>query len=151
LARLNERVDRFGARIVPARSIDCCRCTEWLPIRRVDAGAVVWGDRRPQRRARAQGRRHRRIFDNIRKFIRYAMTGNSAEIWVLFLALAAEPGERGLMRRPPRPPTESVFAHGLWQHALLVGILIAGLCLACAALVTAAVEAEKAWRRRPQS
>ncbi|ACB35551.1 ATPase, P-type (transporting), HAD superfamily, subfamily IC [Leptothrix cholodnii SP-6] len=102
-------------------------------------------------------REGRRIFDNIRKFIRYAMTGNSAEIWVLFLAplvglpipllpihilwinlvtdglpglaLAAEPGERGLMRRPPRPPTESVFAHGLWQHALLVGILIAGLCL----------------------
>ncbi len=102
-------------------------------------------------------REGRRIFDNIRKFIRYAMTGNSAEIWVLFLAplvglpipllpihilwinlvtdglpglaLAAEPGERGLMRRAPRPPTESVFAHGLWQHALLVGILIAGLCL----------------------
>ncbi|HET6788787.1 MAG TPA: HAD-IC family P-type ATPase, partial [Aquabacterium sp.] len=102
-------------------------------------------------------REGRRIFDNIRKFIRYAMTGNSGEIWVLFLApllalpipllpihilwinlvtdglpglaLATEPAERGVMQRPPRPPTESVFAHGLWQHALWVGLLIAALCL----------------------
>ncbi len=102
-------------------------------------------------------REGRRIFDNIRKFIRYALTGNSGEIWVLFLApllgmpvpllpiqilwvnlvtdglpglaLAAEPAERGVMQRPPRPPRESVFAHGLWQHALLVGLLIGALCL----------------------
>jgi Ca2+-transporting ATPase len=102
-------------------------------------------------------REGRRIFDNIRKFIRYALTGNSGEIWVLFLApllalpipllpihilwvnlvtdglpglaLASEPAERGVMRRPPRPPQESVFAHGLWQHALWVGLLIGGLCL----------------------
>ncbi|MEJ6001725.1 cation-translocating P-type ATPase [Paucibacter soli] len=102
-------------------------------------------------------REGRRIFDNIRKFIRYALTGNSGEIWLLFLApllglpipllpihilwvnlvtdglpglaLAAEPAERGVMRRPPRPPQESVFAHGLWQHALWVGLLIGGLCL----------------------
>ena len=33
------------------------------------------------------------------------------------------------MQRPPRPPGESVFAHGLWQHALWVGLLIGGLCL----------------------
>ena len=104
-------------------------------------------------------REGRRIFDNIRKFIRYALTGNSGEIWVLFLApllgmpipllpihilwvnlvtdglpglaLAAEPAERGVMRRPPRPPGESVFTHGLWQHALWVGLLIGALCLAC--------------------
>ena len=102
-------------------------------------------------------REGRRIFDNIRKFIRYALTGNSGEIWVLFLApllglpmpllpihilwvnlvtdglpglaLAAEPAERGVMQRPPRPPGEGVFAHGLWQHALWVGLLIGGLCL----------------------
>ncbi|HSW04383.1 cation-translocating P-type ATPase, partial [Aquabacterium sp.] len=102
-------------------------------------------------------REGRRIFDNIRKFIRYALTGNSGEIWVLFLAplaglpipllpihilwvnlvtdglpglaLAAEPAERGVMQRPPRPPQESVFAQGLWQHALWVGLMIGGLCL----------------------
>lgn len=99
----------------------------------------------------------RRIFDNIRKFIRYAMTGNSGEIWTLFLAplmglpipllplhilwvnlvtdglpglaLAAEPAERDVMWRPPRAPDESVFAGGLWQHTLWVGLLIAALCL----------------------
>ena len=102
-------------------------------------------------------REGRRIFDNIRKFIRYALTGNSGEIWVLLLAplmglpipllpihilwvnlvtdglpglaLAAEPAERGVMQRPPRPPDESVFAHGLWQHTLWVGLLIGALCL----------------------
>ncbi len=107
-------------------------------------------------------REGRRIFDNIRKFIRYAMTGNSGEIWTLFLAplmgmpipllplhilwvnlvtdglpglaLAAEPAERGVMRRPPRPPGESVFAGGLWQHTLWVGLLIATLCLGVQAL-----------------
>ena len=31
-------------------------------------------------------REGRRIFDNIRKFIRYTMTSNSGEIWTLFLA-----------------------------------------------------------------
>lgn len=106
-------------------------------------------------------REGRRIFDNIRKFVRYALTGNSAEVWTLFLApllglpmpllpihilwinlltdglpglaLAAEPAEAGVMRRPPRPPNESLFAHGLWQHALLIGLLMAGLCLAAQA------------------
>jgi Ca2+-transporting ATPase len=102
-------------------------------------------------------REGRRIYDNIRKFVRYAMTGNSGEIWTLFLAplfglpmpllpihilwvnlvtdglpglaLAAEPAERGIMQRPPRPPQESLFAHGLWQHVLGVGLLIGTLCL----------------------
>ncbi|MDO8456131.1 MAG: cation-translocating P-type ATPase [Burkholderiaceae bacterium] len=102
-------------------------------------------------------REGRRIFDNIRKFVRYAMTGNSGEIWTIFLApmlglpipllpihilwvnlvtdglpglaLAAEPAERGIMQRPPRPPQESLFAHGMWQHILWVGLLLGGLCL----------------------
>ena len=103
-------------------------------------------------------REGRRIYDNIRKFVRYALTGNSGEIWVLFLApllglplpllpihilwinlvtdglpglaLAAEPAERGVMRRPPRPVGESLFAQGLWQHALVLGLLMGALCLA---------------------
>ena len=102
-------------------------------------------------------REGRRIYDNIRKFVRYAMTGNSGEIWTLFLApmlglpipllpihilwvnlvtdglpglaLAAEPVERGVMQRAPRPPGESLFADGLWQHVLFIGLLIGGLCL----------------------
>jgi P-type Ca2+ transporter type 2C len=102
-------------------------------------------------------REGRRIFDNIRKFIRYAMTGNSGEIWTLFLApflglpipllpihilwinlvtdglpgiaLAIEPEERGIMCRPPRLPRESIFAHGMWQHIVWVGLLIGATCL----------------------
>jgi len=102
-------------------------------------------------------REGRRIFDNIRKFIKFIMTGNSGEILTLFLApflglpipllpihilwvnlvtdglpglaLAVEPEERGIMHRPPRPPRESIFAHGMWQHIVWVGLLIAALCL----------------------
>ncbi len=99
----------------------------------------------------------RRIFDNIRKFIKYTMTSNAGEIWTIFLApflglpipllpihilwinlvtdglpglaLAAEPEEPGLMQRPPRPPRESIFAHGLWQHIIWVGLLMGGVSL----------------------
>jgi Ca2+-transporting ATPase len=102
-------------------------------------------------------REGRRIFDNIRKFVRYALTGNSGEIWLLFLAplfglplallpihilwvnlvtdglpglaLAAEPAEPGVMRRPPRAPQETLFAHGLGWHALWVGALMGLFCL----------------------
>ena len=102
-------------------------------------------------------RHGRRLYDNIRKFIRYAVTTNSAEIWTIFLApflglpipllpihilwinlvtdglpslaLTAEPAERGIMRRPPRPLQESIFAHGMWQHMIWVGLLMAGVCL----------------------
>jgi Ca2+-transporting ATPase len=102
-------------------------------------------------------REGRRIYDNLRKFVKYTMTSNSGEIWTVAaapvmglpilllpihilwinlvtdglpgLALAAEPAEQGVMRRPPRPPTESVFAHGMWQHMVLVGLLMGGLCL----------------------
>ena len=103
-------------------------------------------------------REGRRIYDNIRKFVRYTMTSNSGEIWTIFLAplmglpvpllpihilwvnlvtdglpglaLAAEPAERGIMQRPPRAPRESLFAHGMWQHILGFGLLLGGLCLA---------------------
>ena len=100
----------------------------------------------------------RRIYDNIRRFVRYLLTTNSAEIWVMFLdpfaglpipllpihilwinlvtdgppalALGVEPVEPDTMRRPPRPPSESIFARGLWQHALWVGLLMGGVTLA---------------------
>jgi Ca2+-transporting ATPase len=102
-------------------------------------------------------REGRRIFDNIRKFVKYTMTSNAGEIWTLFLApffglplpllpiqilwvnlvtdglpglaLTAEPEENGIMQRPPRLPEESVFAHGIWQHILWAGVLIGGLSI----------------------
>jgi Ca2+-transporting ATPase len=33
------------------------------------------------------------------------------------------------MQRPPRQPAESIFAHGLWQHVLWVGLLMGAVCL----------------------
>ena len=45
------------------------------------------------------------------------------------LALVAEPAEHDIMTRPPRAPTESVFARGMWQHILWVGVLIGGVTL----------------------
>ncbi len=99
----------------------------------------------------------RRVYDNIRRFVRYSLSTNAGEIATLFLApfiglplpllpiqilwmnlvtdglpgiaLAAEPAERNTMQRPPRPPGESIFARGLWQHAVWVGLLMAALAL----------------------
>ncbi len=115
-------------------------------------------------------REGRRIFDNIRKFIKYTMTSNAGEIWTIFLApflglpipllpihilwinlvtdglpglaLAAEGEERGVMERPPRAPDESVFARGLWQHILWVGLLMGGVCLVTQAWALRAAPAQ---------
>ncbi len=92
------------------------------------------------------------IYDNIRKFIRYMLSTNSGEILTMFfalmigmplpvlpiqilwinlvtdsfpaLALGIEPAEKDVMNRPPRNPKESIFARGLWQHIIWVGLLM---------------------------
>ena len=99
----------------------------------------------------------RRIYENIRKFVKFVLAGNLGEILTLLcapllgmplpllpiqilwvnlvtdglpgLALAAEPAERGQMRQPPRSPKESLFAGGLGLHIVWVGSLIGGLSL----------------------
>ena len=99
----------------------------------------------------------RRIYDNIRKFVKYIMTCNGAEIWVIALApflgfpnpllpvhilwinlvtdglpalaLAGEKPEKDLMKRPPRPPKQSLFAEGVGYHIVWVGMLMAGITL----------------------
>jgi Ca2+-transporting ATPase len=109
-------------------------------------------------------REGRKIYDNLRRFIKYAVTTNSAEIWLIFLApffglpmpllpiqllwinlvsdglpglaLAAEPEESDIMRRPPRPPQETIFAHGLGFHIVWVGILMAALSIGTEAWTT---------------
>jgi len=86
------------------------------------------------------------------------MSSNSGEIWTLFLApfmglpipllpihilwinlvtdglpglaFTVEPAEKKIMQRPPRPPEENIFSHGMWQHILWVGLLVGGLCIA---------------------
>ena len=100
----------------------------------------------------------RRIVDNIRKFIKYIMTCNGAEIWTIFLApilgmpipllpihilwinlvtdglpalaLVNEKAEADIMKRPPRKSEESFFADGVGYHVLWVGLLMAGVTLA---------------------
>ena len=97
------------------------------------------------------------IYDNVRKFVRYILATNSGEILVMLvapllgmplpllplqilwmnlvtdglpaLALAMEPAESNIMRRPPFAPQESIFARGLGRHIVWVGILMASLSI----------------------
>ena len=97
------------------------------------------------------------IYDNIRKFVKYLLTTNSSELWLMLLApvlgmplpllplqilwinlvtdgptaltLGVEPAERGVMRRPPYPSSESIFARALGSHVVWVGIVMAALTL----------------------
>ena len=90
----------------------------------------------------------RRVYANIRRFLVFGLSGGATEIAVMLLgpaahlgvpllaaqilwinllthgvtgvALGAEPVEPGVMRRPPRPPDESVLGSGLWQRVLLI-------------------------------
>ncbi|MEV4483893.1 cation-translocating P-type ATPase [Micromonospora coxensis] len=109
----------------------------------------------------------RRIYDNIRRFLRYGLSGGVAEILVMLIgplfglavpllpaqilwvnllthgvpgvALGAEPAEPGTLRRPPRSPQESVLGAGLGRDVLVTGALIAAVVLG-AGVVAAARE-----------
>jgi len=103
-------------------------------------------------------REGRRIFDNIRKFIKYTMTSNSGEVLTIFLApliglpipllpihilwinlvtdglpglaFAAEEAEEDILKRQPRKTDESIFSGGVGIHILWVGLLMGGICIA---------------------
>jgi Ca2+-transporting ATPase len=96
------------------------------------------------------------IYDNIRKFIKYSMTGNASGVWIMLLApfltmplpllplqilwinlladgllaiaLSVEPAEKETMRRPPYRPNENIFGRGVARDILWVGLLV-GLVL----------------------
>ncbi len=98
------------------------------------------------------------IYDNIRKFLKYTLTSNAGEIWVMLLspflgmpmallpvqilwvnlvtdglpglALTVEPAERDTMRRPPRHPAENIFGRGLAVDVVWVGLLMGLVSLA---------------------
>ncbi len=101
----------------------------------------------------------RAVYDNIRKFVRYLLTTNAGEVllmsfaviwgfaampllpihllWINLvtdglpaLALGFEAPETFLMKRRPRSREESLFAHGLGLNILLMGLLVAAVCLA---------------------
>jgi Ca2+-transporting ATPase len=93
------------------------------------------------------------VYSNIRKFIRYLLTGNVAEILVMLitpffgmplallplqilwinlltdglpaLALGVEPAESDIMRQPPRSPTESILGRGMGWQIGISGLLLA--------------------------
>jgi P-type Ca2+ transporter type 2C len=100
------------------------------------------------------------IYDNIRKFIKYTLTGNCGELWaivvasflgmplpllplqilwinllgdgLLALALSLEPAEQQIVRRPPYNPDESIFGRGVGRDILWVGLLLGLVLLAIA-------------------
>lgn len=97
-------------------------------------------------------REGRVIYDNIRKFIKYSMTGNASGVWIMLLApfldmplpllplqilwinlladgllalaLSVEPAESDAMHRPPYSPKENVFSRGVGRDILWVGGLV---------------------------
>ena len=99
----------------------------------------------------------RRIYDNIRRVIRYLLSTNAGELWVMFvaplvgmpipllavqilwmnlvtdglpaIALGLEPLEPDAMRQRPRPRGESLFAGGLGRHVVWVGLFMAAVVL----------------------
>jgi Ca2+-transporting ATPase len=105
-------------------------------------------------------REGRRIYDNVRRFVQYGLTGGSAEIAVMVaaplfglplallpaqilwinllthglpgLALGVERAEPDTMDRPPRRPDENIFGRGLWQNIAAAGLLTAAVALGLA-------------------
>ena len=100
----------------------------------------------------------RRIHDNVRRFLRYALSGGLAEIafmlaapfvgfavpllpaqilWINMLthglpgvAFGADPADPTAMSRPPRPPREAILGAGLLGQIASAGALIAAVTFA---------------------
>ena len=114
------------------------------------------------------------VYDNIRKFVKYTMTSNAGEVWVMLLgpifgmplallplqilwvnlvtdglpglALAMERAERNTMRRPPYPPNEHIMGQGMWREIAWVGLLMGIVSLAMGYWYWQAGASETHWR-----
>ena len=119
-----------------------------------EAGAMVLADDNFATIANAV-REGRAIYENLKKFILFMLPTNGGEalvviaailfqlalpltpaqvLWInmvtssaLSLALAAEPAERGLMRRPPRDPREPLLSgFFIWRVVMVSVLMMAG-------------------------
>lgn len=99
----------------------------------------------------------RKIYDNIRKFIKYLLSCNASEIAVMLagpllgmplpllplqilwmnlvtdglpaLALGVEPAEENIMKRPPYTSEESIFGRGLVPFVAVMGVVMSLISL----------------------
>ena len=113
----------------------------------------------------------RRVFDNIRRFVRYGLSGGLAEILVMlvgpFLALplpllpaqilwvnlvthglpgvaiGAEQAEPDVLHRAPRPPGEGIVTRRAGLEVLVLGTMVAASCLG---LALWAVTQQRPWQ-----
>jgi Ca2+-transporting ATPase len=99
------------------------------------------------------------VYNNIRRFIKYILGSNIGEVltiasstvlipfggvpltplqilWMNLvtdglpaLALAMEPADPNVMKRPPHDPSESIFARGLGAYMIRIGIVLAVLAI----------------------
>ena len=113
----------------------------------------------------------RRVFDNIRRFVRYGVSGGLAELLIMLLgpalglplpllpgqilwvnlvthglpgvAIGSEIAEPDVLRRPPRPPREGL----LTRHTALEILAVAGLITTgCLGLATWAASQGRPWQ-----
>lgn len=125
-------------------------------LARESAGIVLQDDRFPTIAAAVE--EGRVVFDNIRKFVFYLFSCNTAEVLVLLvaglaglplpllplqilwmnlvtdtfpaLALAVEPGEDDVMRRPPRDPRAALLSRRFLAGVAVYGVAMTGVTLA---------------------
>ena len=114
------------------------------------------------------------VYDNIRKFVKYTLTSNAGEIWVMLLgpllgmprpllplqilwvnlvtdglpglALAVEPPEKDTMQRPPFPPSEHIFGRGMGVDIAWIGLLMGVVSLAMGYWYWLGSASEELWR-----
>ncbi|MCH5374015.1 MAG: cation-translocating P-type ATPase, partial [Planctomycetes bacterium] len=100
----------------------------------------------------------RMVYDNVRKFVKYTMTSNAGEIWVMVLgpilgmplpllplqilwvnlvtdglpglALAVEQAEHDTMQRPPHPPQEPIMGRSMGIAIAWIGLMMGIVSLA---------------------
>ncbi|MFN7898849.1 MAG: cation-translocating P-type ATPase [Synechococcaceae cyanobacterium] len=117
----------------------------------------------------------RLVYANIRRFVKYILGSNVGELitiaaapllgltgvpltplqilWmnlvtdgVPALALALEPGEEGLMQRPPARPGESIFARGIGSYIIRVGVVFAFITILMMVWVAKTDPREGIWK-----